>query len=561
MKKGFFRFLGLALVPVFLLFQKADSAIHIGDVAAFVPGEVIVQLKKSATSRAAAEIFENTLGRSVLSVSSFQTSKELFKVKVKKSLTVMDAVEELKKNPNVLYADPNYYYKALSVPNDSFFDKLWGLVNTGQKDCRDQEGIAGADIAVESLWSQGHTGSKDILVAVIDTGVDWDHPDLAGNLYTNPGEAGELSENGIDDDGNGFIDDTHGWNFYANDRNSDDDHNHGTHCAGTIGAVANNSEGVAGVVWNVSILPVKFLSSGGSGTLEAAVESINYATLMGVDIMSNSWGGGGFTAIMEDSIKKARDAGISFIAAAGNDGASNDSRPHYPSNYQVENVIAVAASDNRDGLAYFSNYGDTVHVAAPGVHVWSTVKDGGYDCYSGTSMATPHVAGAVAMLFSIFPDMDPVEVKDRLITTSDRTPALRRKVLSKGRINLDNAFRNFIPPNDDPDESLWKDESFEAESVHPYTNDRAYEFDVNFPGAKYIRIHFEKIQTEAGYDFVKVLDQNGIEIEKVSGTHEGYMSDYILGDSAKIILETDASVTDWGFKANKIQVIMEDSLR
>jgi subtilisin family serine protease len=200
------------------------------------------------------------------------------------------------------------------------------LVNTGQKDsdaAGGKEGTPGSDIHVAPLWQRGVTGSRDIVVAVIDTGMDRTHPDLMPNLYVNPGEAGALANNGVDDDGNGFVDDVSGWNFYAKNNNSNDDNRHGSHCSGTIGAAGNNGVGVVGVNWNVSLLPVKFLSGSGSGSTEGAVNAVNYATRMKVNVMSNSWGGGAPSQALKEAIEKANQAGILFVAAAGNDGSNN----------------------------------------------------------------------------------------------------------------------------------------------------------------------------------------------------------------------------------------------
>ncbi|NDD93079.1 hypothetical protein EBZ37_13485 [bacterium] len=278
-----------------------------------------------------------------------------------------------------------------------------------------------------------------------------------------------MATNGVDDDGNGFIDDVHGWNFAAKSSNSSDDQGHGSHCAGTIGGSGNNSIGVAGVNWQVTMMPVKFLDAQGGGTLQGAVEAINYARTMGAKIMSNSWGGGGASQALKEAIEKARDAGILFVAAAGNDGTDNDSRPVYPAAYPVENVLAVSAVDNQGGLADFSNFGKkTVHVAAPGVNVMSSTKGSSYRSLSGTSMACPHVSGVGALLLSINPSMSYSELKERIMKTSQPLASVRRKVVSRGMVSAYNAINNIREANPDKrvqcvlNEKLVYDETFDS---------------------------------------------------------------------------------------------------
>ncbi|MDO8987556.1 MAG: S8 family peptidase, partial [Coriobacteriia bacterium] len=264
--------------------------------------------------------------------------------------------------PGVQYAQPNYLHHIDAVPNDPRFDELWGMQNTGQTG-----GTVDADIDATVAWEE-QTGSSDVIVAVIDTGVDYNHPDLAGNMWVN---AGEIPRNMLDDDNNGFVDDVYGYDFANRDGDPIDDHSHGTHTSGTIGGVGDNGIGVSGVAQDVRIMAMKFLTSDGWGTTDAAIECIEYADMMGADIMSNSWGGGPFEQALADAIANT-DA--LFVAAAGNDSSNTDTMPNYPSCYDSPNVVAIGATNHNDEPTWFTNYGaETVDVFAPGEEILSTV--------------------------------------------------------------------------------------------------------------------------------------------------------------------------------------------
>ncbi len=387
------------------------------ETAEFKPGEVIIKFKSGVSDLAAA---------SLLSEVGIQVRKRFAEIGVShctisSNKDVLKTVEECNANTNVEYAEPNYIYRASIIPNDPRFSSLYGMTM----------------IQAPEAWDL-QTGSKSVIVGVIDTGVDVGHEDLAANIWQNPGETGGGKENNnVDDDGNGYVDDFRGWDFVNNDNNPLDDNNHGTHVSGTIGAVGNNSKGVVGVNWNVSIMGLKFLDGNGSGTTDDALEAILYGANMGAKILSNSWGGGGKSQALEDAIKVARDKGVVFVAAAGNDFSNNDRAPTYPSNYEVENVVSVAANTSSDVLAGFSNFGKiTVDLSAPGNNILSTIARGQYDTFSGTSMATPHVSGAMALVLAQYPGLTMQQVIIRVLGSVDRKAAYADKVLTGGRLNV-----------------------------------------------------------------------------------------------------------------------------
>lgn len=454
MRKGFY-FIGLALFAIVI-----SAAIQSPDEPQFVKGELLVKFSSGVTTQAIEASISQLGAQSVEEMSAIGVRK----LKIVTTQSVKDAVQKFSELPNVVYAEPNYIYHTLNTPNDPSFGKLWGMHNTGQTG-----GLEDADIDAPEAWDIT-TGSDQVIIGVIDTGVDYKHADLAANIYTNPGEdawtipGDPSSGNGVDDDGNGKIDDWKGWNFISDSNNPMDDNMHGTHVSGTIGAVGANNVGVVGVNWTVRIMPLKFLGSDGSGDTDDAIKAIIYATDMGAKVLSNSWGGGGYSSALEDAIKYANDHGVLFVAAAGNDGVNTDITPNYPSNYDVANIISVAASDHSDQRALWgsgggggdgcglvcskavaatpgSNYGPkTVDLAAPGKDIYSTVP-GGYSSLSGTSMATPHVAGAAGLLLAKSPDMTAQQIKDRLISTVDVLPAFENIVVSGGRLNVANALQ------------------------------------------------------------------------------------------------------------------------
>ena len=412
-----------------------------------------------ARGRASASFAER-----VVAASADRTEVELVRLPQGKDRD--QAVAELQSDPAVAYAEPNWTYSVQGKPTaggkpvaggtatpDYFTNgSLFGMYGDASAPAN-QYGSQAAE-----AWARGSVGSQAVYVGVIDEGIQFTHPDLAANVWTNPGDS---TFNGVDDDGNGFVDDVHGWDFAGNDssvydggtRGSLDDH--GTHVSGTIGAVRENATpttavptaaapqtGVVGVNQNVTLISGKFLGSTG-GALVDAVRAVDYftdlKTKQGLNIVAtnNSWGGGGFSQTLLDAITRANTASILFVAAAGNSGTDNDVTASYPSNYDVANVIAVAAIDSSGGLASFSQYGArTVDLGAPGVGVWSTTAFNGYSSYSGTSMATPHVTGAAALYASTHPGASAATIKAAILGSVAPTPSLAGKTVTGGRLNV-----------------------------------------------------------------------------------------------------------------------------
>jgi subtilisin family serine protease len=317
------------------------------------------------------------------------------------------------------------------------FADQWALANSGQNG-----GKANADIAASKAWQKSR-GSSDVVVAVLDTGVDYTHSDLAPNIWLRPDNIPAYVDNEL-----GTFNDRRGFNAQDNLSDPMDDNGHGTHCAGVIGAKGNNEIGITGINWDVQIMPLKFLGRGGFGTTKDAIEAINYAVDrkkkgVNVRIISASWGSTQYSKALEDAIRAAGDEGILFVAAAGNNSTDNDKRKHYPSNYELPNVISVGALDNADLLASFSNFGaKTVHVAAPGKEIVSTWLNDGYREASGTSMATPHVAGIAALILATEPDISVKDLRDRILKSYDPLDILNGRIFSAGRVNAAKALGN-----------------------------------------------------------------------------------------------------------------------
>lgn len=438
------RFL-LTAVATLLLFSGAFAQ----STTEYVKGELIVKYKEALSSSEKAEIRTQYSASSSKSFRSINA--ELWQIDDDQMATI---IANLTASNEIEYAEPNYLLKAIesipfeemATPGDPDFDDLWGLHNEGQTG-----GTFDADIDALEAWDVT-TGNSNVIIGVIDSGVDWGHEDLAANIWVNEGE---IPNNGIDDDSNGYIDDVYGYDFINGDGDPMDDNNHGTHVAGTIAAVGDNGIGVVGVNWSAKIMALKFLGASGSGPTSAAIEAVEYSTMMGAHLTNNSWGGGGFSEAMYDAIEAAGDAGRLFIAAAGNDALDNEVFPHYPSSYDLDNIISVASTTDEDLLSSFSNFGaSTVDIAAPGSNILSTLPGDNYASFNGTSMATPHVTGVAALILSQDPELssDVVSyeaVRDRIFASVDILPNLDGVVSTGGRLNAFNAVA--IPDSIAPD--------------------------------------------------------------------------------------------------------------
>jgi len=405
---------------------------------------LLVRYKESAAIN---EINEAHFSVGAYVIKSFDLPENLDVVEVAKGISLDSAQEFYREDPNVLYVEPDYPLHAYMEPPpvdpaappappsgggaiDPRLSEQWGLDNKGQTG-----GTADIDINATEMWDS-ITGDQNIVIAVIDTGVNDKHPDLEKNMWTNPGE---IPANGIDDDSNGVIDDVHGFNAIANNGNPMDDHGHGSHCAGIIAAEGQNKHGGRGVMQKAQIIACKFLSAEGAGSTSGAIACLDYLrnlktrALNPVNLIatSNSWGGGPSSQALSDAIKAHQDEGILFIAAASNEGFDNDIVDTYPADYPLANIVSVAAIDHKGEKAWFSNYGKrTVHVGAPGVDILSTVLGSDYDKYSGTSMATPFVSGLAGMLKAYDTDLNYLQIKNLLMTGGAPLASMEGKTIS-----------------------------------------------------------------------------------------------------------------------------------
>jgi len=435
--------------------------------ADFMPGELVIQYDPQMAP-ALMTMNQNHRAEILQEIDPVgKNSANVARIRVPAGSDLTAMAQEYQKLPGVLTAEPNYILKKAAVSNDTNYvnGQLWGMYSDDSPAPYGGTGTTNTfGSGAEEAWGNNYTGSSNVVIGIIDEGIDPSHPDLQQNIWVNPGE---IANDGLDNDGNGRIDDVNGWDFFNNDKTIYDGGSgdtHGTHVAGTIGAVGGNGIGVAGVAWNVKMISAKFLGPTG-GSVTAAIQALDYLTDLkvnhGVNIVAtnNSWGGGGYSSALHAAIIRAANAGILFVAAAGNASSNNDTTANYPSNYSTlvgvtgtppaayEAVIAVAATTSTGGLASFSNYGATqVDIGAPGSSILSTLPGNTYGVYSGTSMATPHVTGAIAAYAAAKPNATAASIREAILNSAVPTPSLAGKTVTGGRLSVLDAINYVTAP-------------------------------------------------------------------------------------------------------------------
>lgn len=580
--------------------KKAEASIHPKE--NYVLGQVQVRVTSEEDVRA---VIDDMLVKKGLSLAVLDKipNEPIYLMEVNSIDPVDDVVKTLKSDSRVVMAARNHVVKANEfMVNDPLAPTQWGLSNRGQEAPRALAGRAGADIGMEGVTAEG---SQDVVVAIIDTGIDYLHEDLAitetvdgksvvlpgSNIWVNPGE---IPNNGINDDNNGdpkhgltYVDDVYGYNFVARNGDPRDDQGHGTHVAGVIGALRNNFKGIVGINQKVSMMALKFLSADGGGSDFDAQLALYYVIDMKKRfpnkkfITSNSWGSAGRSSKNGDeddfllmAFAAASRADILNIAAAGNDNTSNRFMPHYPSNYasKLPNFISVAATNNLDQLASFSSYGyEQVQIAAPGVMIMSSVPPylfGGtaYAAWSGTSMATPHVSGAAALLWSTQMNMSSKEVKERLLNTVDVLPQLTGSVLTAGRLNVKRAIagienKKVLPVIQEVPYTMESPRG-SVDSVYDVMNK------IEYKGAKQIQVCFKRINLEPDLDWMEVMSSDYRVRDTLSGRYEdtnwkGERMDLctapVLGDTVYLRLSKQGKPEGIpGFEVRSLKVVMEE---
>ena len=444
MTRRFYSLFTMIVVAALASASGGDAQQPVTAGADFVPGEVLVQFAAGASPAAKAAARARVNGARVEVVRASREG-DLELLRIPPGLAVAAAVRGLHSDSAVSFAEPNWIYTHGLTSNDPYYtnNSLWGMYGAGTTPAN-QYGSAAA-----AAWANGKVGSHTVHVGIIDEGV-MDHEDFGTNIWRNPGET---PGNFIDDDNNGYVDDVRGWDFAGNNNTTYDGttDDHGTHVAGTIGAMGGNGIGVAGVTWNVTMIPLKFLGRNG-GTTANAIKAIDYLIdlksryNLNVVASNNSWGGGGFSQALLDAINRSGAADILFIAAAGNGGRdgvgdNNDVTPSYPASYNSSTIISVAAINSTGAKSGFSNYGaTTVDLGAPGSAIYSTLPGkqnvSTYGSYSGTSMATPHVTGAAALYASLNAGATAQQIKTAILSSTIATPSLAGRTVTGGRLNV-----------------------------------------------------------------------------------------------------------------------------
>ncbi len=444
--KTLYYFLGSILITICL-----SSNVLLAQKTSFEAGQVLIKLKSDRSTAQKNNLKAQMNGKSIKAFNNLDI--ELWEVGTPgQKIDVLQLVDQYSNHPDIEFIEPNYIVSiGTTIPNDPSFNNLWGLNNNN---------LSNADIDAPEAWDIA-TGSPSVVVGIIDSGIDYAHEDLVDNIWHNLGEDADGDgtvlewdgstwifdpgdENGIDDDGNGYVDDFVGWDFANNDNDPFDGNSHGTHVAGTVGASGNNNIGITGVTWDVQLAALKFLSDHGSGSTANGLAALNYAVAMGMPISNNSWGGGSYSSALYQGLQNADANGHLFIASAGNKNANNDIIPQYPCSYDNDNIISVISTTSSNNRSSFSSYGPTrSDLGAPGSSIYSCVPFNGYGSKNGTSMAAPHVAGACALLWGNNPDKTHDEIKEAILNSVEIIPALDGLCVSDGLLNLYNAMTYF----------------------------------------------------------------------------------------------------------------------
>ena len=436
---------------------------------------------------------------------------------------------------DILSVQPNYAYSTFETL-DPEFSQSWAFKN----------------LLAESAWEYS-TGSKQVRVAILDSGIDKAHGDLQKNCFQNPLE---ISENGIDDESNQWVDDGWGWNFIDHNNQPQDDNGHGSFCAGIIGADWENEQGSRGINRSVTLIPVKILDFLGQGSTASAIEGIEYAVSQRAHIINMSWGGNRFDPLLYQKIREASQKGVLFVAAAGNSSKDNDDLGNaiYPASFDLPGMISVAAYDQKGERALFSNHGkNTVHLGAPGVDIFG-IRLGGFTFKSGTSYAAPHVSGVAALLKAFSPHLDSLQLKERILkTVTPGHPYEKNYTQTGGVLNARNALLNTIPVQ--PLHPVkWRKIPFLWSTPHPYAPDKFYQITVKEPGAGFIRIHFKNFEIEEDFEEVPLLDKNRKKIFSYKGKQESFSSAFAMGDEISLEFRSDYNRQFYGLDIDYIEV-------
>jgi len=532
----------ISVQGLFADFLKKDPAVS------FIPGEYVIEFKDDALLKKNNKVREFFKGK-IKNICAYENILVLkdFADASKDEDGSFDKVEQKLKKifPEIISVEPNYIYTLDEMPDDPEFKMQWGLKNEGSRVGRYLY-TEGVDIHILRAWDIVK-GSKDIIVAIIDTGIDHNHKDLSKNMWVN--EAEQSGTPGVDDDLNGYIDDIHGYDFINDDPFPMDNISHGTHVSGIIGAVGNNGEGISGINHKISLMALKVfdnIHAGGAGTLDALVAAVYYAIRNGARVINCSWSGPE-SKILKDVFEKAMEKDVIVIAAAGNRGSDIDIAPVYPAGYDLDNIITVTAVDFNGELPYFSSWGKTsVDVAAPGVRILSTIPDNKYEYYFGTSMAVPHVTGISALIIANFPSIKYSEIKRRIVGRTTPLKSLKGKVLSGGLVNAYHSLIDTLPINPLDDPSTWNSKHYKLSTEHPLL-DTGKSWHVKRYGVKKLSVFFEKFELSNLNNRVLFMDKNRNVYATWTGIQNRRFSPPVDGDTLIIKLET---IYDW-WEVNK----------